>query len=266
MNTNKLNNIIESLTLNYKSWILIILCIFILPTTSSNYNKFFTYIFMLLLSYWFHYASHVDETNASVHIYHHNNSNYFGHIIQILLEFVSLLFLIPFTYLLNINILDRWVMLFFYFFYTTVHNVNYSIFHVNTVHEKHHANVRTNLGPDICDIIFDTKSNNDIENTDHYILNIIVSFLIVWNIHNFWEKSNDSSKFIFKIIFGIVFSMISIIILFFTYYLKRELELKKQMRKPYVGKKKHCKEKNTLKSSKEKIKREKRIKNNKKET
>ena len=42
-------------------------------------------------------------------------------------------------------------------FYTTVHNINYSIFHVNNIHEKHHNDVMYNYGPDIMDILMGTK-------------------------------------------------------------------------------------------------------------
>jgi hypothetical protein len=164
----------------------------------------------------------MDITNASVHLYHHGNNDFFSHFIQILLEFSSLLAIIPISYILNINILNPWIVIFFYIFYTTVHNVNYSILHVNTIHEKHHKEFKTNLGPDICDIIFNTKYNIDeVENTDHYIVNIIVSYIIVIYLHKIWSMSSDNSKIIIQVIFGVFFTIITSILFYVTYYLKK---------------------------------------------
>ena len=67
------------------------------------------------------------------------------------------------------NVLDKWVMIFLYLVYTTTHNINYSIFHVNRTHELHHENIFTNMGPDICDILFETKNQENKED-DEYIL------------------------------------------------------------------------------------------------
>ena len=69
----------------------------------------------------------------------------------------------------------------FVLFYTSVHNINYGYFRINNVHSLHHKTYFTNLGPDICDIMFGTKNNlnETVENTNHYIPNIIIITLIV---------------------------------------------------------------------------------------
>ena len=65
--------------------------------------------------------------------------------------------------------------------YLTTHFINYSIFNVNKFHYLHHINENTNLGPDICDIIFGTKNNTEkyVEDTSHCIPNIIIITIIV---------------------------------------------------------------------------------------
>jgi hypothetical protein len=131
--------------------------------------------------------------------------------------------IIPLNYLFNILILDNWTIVLFYLFYTTVHNINYSIFHVNTIHEKHHKEVTTNIGPDICDILFDTKYDENIENTDHYILNILVAYIIVYYLSFLWGSSHKYYQIYFKNIFGFVFGVCGIIILYFTPLLEKPL-------------------------------------------
>lgn len=214
---NKIDKLIESLRINYKSWIVIFISLFFLPGESSFFIKIITFFFMLFLSYYFHYTAHVDTTNASVHLYHHSHNNFFSHFIQILLEFVTILFIIPLMYLFNIPILDNWTIILFYIFYTTVHNINYSIFHVNTIHEKHHKEVTTNIGPDICDILFDTKYDDDIENTNHYILNIIVAYLVVYSLHSLWCFSDGIYQIYFPYIFAFIFGVFGSIVLYFTF-------------------------------------------------
>ena len=90
------------------------------------------------------------------------------------------------------------------------------------------------MGPDLCDILFDTKykPENGIENTDHYIPNILLATILILFMQYIWKNSenNDNSnnsdnsdnsensennknnyQEIYKKIFGILF-IISIII------------------------------------------------------
>jgi hypothetical protein len=85
-----------------------------------------------------------------------------------------MIFLILYYIVGNI-ILDPWIILFSTLFYSSIHNINYGYLRVNNVHRLHHENVMYNNGPDVCDIMFGTKHPDDaIENTDHYIPNIII--------------------------------------------------------------------------------------------
>lgn len=72
--------------------------------------------------------------------------------------------------------MDVWVILFSVLLYSSVHNINYGYLKLNNVHSLHHNNPFTNLGPDICDIIFGSKHNSNSlpENTNHHIPNMIV--------------------------------------------------------------------------------------------
>lgn len=176
--------VLKSLILNYKSWIVLLLSLYLI----NNYTipDLITLIIMLFTVHLFHYLSHypIFYPLNCAHLYHHDNNNFFSHFIQIIIEFVSILSPIIFKYFLwsSSNFFNTYLIIFVYFFYTTVHTINYSMLHVNTVHEYHHINKLRNAGPDICDILFNTKHDveNQIENTDHYIPNIISSVILIY--------------------------------------------------------------------------------------
>ena len=91
---------------------------------------------MLFLVYWIHWESHVERNWFTIsHHYHHEENNWFSHGIQILLEFQFGLALPVLNEFLFDNILDKWVIIFLYIFYSSVHNINYSMFHINKTHE-----------------------------------------------------------------------------------------------------------------------------------
>lgn len=135
-------------------------------------------------SFFWIYISHMFLHNKFcpfyyLHKYHHENNGLFSLVIEILLElfvFVILFFILP------TNLYNEWVILFCGFIYTSVHNINYGLVHVNNVHALHHKNMDTNYGPDYYDVLFKTKHSleTEVENTSHYIPNIIVSFIIVY--------------------------------------------------------------------------------------
>lgn len=80
-----------------------------------------------------------------------------------------------------LNYLDISAIFVWCIFYATAHNINYNITSP-TCHIDHHKNDRTNYGIDIYDIIFGTKYDwNDLENYNHYAINmIIITVLIIW--------------------------------------------------------------------------------------
>ena len=192
----RFNYFCKSMLLNYKSWFIISLTLFLLDNRITSY---ITFIIMLLVVYISHYIVHLDIAYPFniVHLYHHNNIDTLSHIIQILLEFFAFLFILLLKYLLifqyGVNVMafvNDWIVVFCYFLYTSIHNINYSIFHVNKIHEIHHKTYMKNIGPDISDIIFGTKMNpdSDLENTDHYIFNVVGSALVVIFLKYFFKK------------------------------------------------------------------------------
>jgi hypothetical protein len=220
----KINNLLKSLQLNYKSFLLLFIALIFL--SKNNYLIcFITFFILLILSYLSHYFYHCEifyPLNV-VHIYHHENNNIFSHFIQVILEFQTACFMLCIHYLFNFPLLfNEWILLFFYLFYTTIHNINYSFFHVNHVHEIHHKKMNKNFGPDICDIMFSTKYNikKDIENTDHYIVNIIILFFLIICLKKFCEK--DENKKLFRICFISIYLFFSIVLLITTIYFFRK--------------------------------------------
>lgn len=178
-------NTIKSVTKNIRTWIFFVFAIAIVA--KDNFFKgCVTFFVMLFLVYWVHQESHSTRNWLTIsHHYHHEHNNWFSHGIQILIEMQFGLLLPIVNNVFMDNILDNWVIILLYIFYTTVHNINYSIFHVNQTHELHHENINTNMGPDICDILFNTKNNTNLhddgylEDTGHYITNIIIGTISV---------------------------------------------------------------------------------------
>lgn len=233
---------IDSLILNYKSWILIVVCLYFI-NPNSVFQSVFTFLNMLIISHVFHYFAHTDSAYPGnlIHLYHHDNNNWFSHFIQIVLEFVALLSVNIFKYVYATSFpdvlfykyfmffMDEWIILFSYIFYTSVHNINYSYFHVNHVHEQHHKLKIKNIGPDICDVFFGTKANveNDLENTDHYIPNIICATIIVLVMKYIWNHTENKEFYI--VTFDVVFLICCILLVetfVFLYIQKKETATK----------------------------------------
>ena len=165
----------KSLITNIYSWVAIFVAVYFI---SSDYKKgILTFFILFFFAYYLHTENHKYFTFfTALHRYHHEHNNFFSHFVQYVMELgLPVVFLIVY-YFFGTILLDKWVILFSAVFYSTIHNINYGYFKVNDVHSKHHKNPLTNYGPDICDIMFGTKHPDDIEveNTNHYIPNIIV--------------------------------------------------------------------------------------------
>ena len=192
----------QSLKLNYKSWLAILFVILTLTPGENPLYSLTTFLILMLVVYFTHRCTHSTSSyplNIS-HLYHHTHSNFFSHFIQAILEHALVLCFIFGNMALqrrNIKLgLNNWMILFFYLFYTTIHNINYSYFHVNDVHERHHSLFHKNLGPDICDILFNTK-DGPVENTDHYLYNIVGAFIFVHGLKYFYESSAHQSRILY---------------------------------------------------------------------
>lgn len=180
-NQNKCNMVIKSFILNIHIWILFIVCVFIIKLkTISQFTSKFKVInnlcmliysmkditLLSIFSYIIHYFSHTYRNIFTIiHHYHHETNNkILGDLLQIGLEFLAA---VSCVLIMDLN---PFTVLQFFLIYTTIHNVNYGYYHVNSVHEEHHNNTMINIGPDICDVIFNTKTHKQIQ-TEHTIQN-----------------------------------------------------------------------------------------------
>lgn len=215
-------NVITSIKTNYLSWIVIILSV-IIVSYPSIIAGFITFFNLLFFAYFVHRFSHYSRNVFTIlHHYHHENNNFFSHFSQILLELSLAMTVIPYYYYLGSDYVDIWTTILFTLFYSTVHNYNYGQLRVNDVHYLHHKDIYTNIGPDICDIAFNTKNfkNTEVENTNHYIPNLIVITVFVLLLKHL---STDSiirnimiNLFIVFMGFSVLVISISSIYLYFT--------------------------------------------------
>jgi hypothetical protein len=168
--------VINNLKENAPSWLLLLSTISII-SYPNIFLGVFTFIVFIFIAYFYHVVAHVHKNIFSiVHHYHHENDNFFSHFIQVMLELSIPYPFVMLSYFFGISIFDPWIIIYFMLFYCSVHNINYSIFKVNGVHRLHHTEVNLNFGPDVCDVMFGTKHSSEdcVENTNHYIPNIIV--------------------------------------------------------------------------------------------
>ncbi len=224
---------------NWKSILCMIIAMVVI-CYKDLFGGIFTLFFCLYYVHQFHYLSHLDFVKpiAILHIVHHETNSWWGHLLEILYEFIVMttplfgkIFMdfagIPFP-VFNISFLA-----FFYMFYTTHHNINYSYFHVNRIHERHHKHMTKNLGLDICDNYYGTKCvlpndtiNDIVENTDHYIPNIIIFLAIVLISNWYIKKYNIPNREYFLIIFCVLY--IIFIILSFSMLLFKTMSSEKK--------------------------------------
>ena len=170
----------NSITENCLSWILLFIAMYIL---SSNFVKgIITFFFIFFAAYFGHVEFHKKNNIFTIlHQYHHNNDNFFSHFIHYVIELGFPCVFLPLYYYYDTIFLDEWTLMFSTIFYSTIHNINYGYFRVNDVHSLHHEFPFTNVGPDLCDIMFNTKNklNTTVENTNHYIPNIIIITILL---------------------------------------------------------------------------------------
>lgn len=137
----------------------------------------YTFIGLVSGAYFVHRFSHVELNFFTVmHHYHHENNDWLAYLSQILMELLFGVFVVPMSYAGFTA--HPWATLLFVLVYSSVHNVNYGIFKVNQVHARHHENVHENIGPDVCDILFQSK-HGEVEDTTHYVPNIVAATVIV---------------------------------------------------------------------------------------
>uniref|UniRef100_A0A6C0EII0 Uncharacterized protein n=1 Tax=viral metagenome TaxID=1070528 RepID=A0A6C0EII0_9ZZZZ len=185
LNTYHISKIKEAFTKNYLTFIVMFASCVMLCYENIGLGLMY-YVFCTHLSYFIHILAHEDSSKTInvVHEYHHNYIDNYGHYLQILLELstaiLPIFVIYMFTGRLYIkNTFEPYVIFMFSLFYSSIHNINYSVLHVNKIHENHHKDWTINYGPDICDVLYGTKENyEELENTSHYIPNLLICTMI----------------------------------------------------------------------------------------
>ena len=255
------SNVFKSFNINLYSIPIFIICLMCMSFNNGEFS-FFKYcliIFNLIIctcfSYFYHYFSHMEISYPLTygHYYHHKDSkNIFSIIIENLWEISFLLLpifiklLLQLEYNIDLWFLDNWYVFLFYFVWASTHQINYSIFHVNTIHEKQHKNVFTNLGPEIADVFFCTKSDDEFEDMLHFIPNIIVGLIIIYFLKQYWIKLDDTMQLNCKYGFIYGFAGLTILSLFINIFLCNEdlQEYLKNDLNSFCNKRENIKEKN----------------------
>jgi len=242
-------NLINSLKENYLSWLVLFISAAILSYPNIT-NGIITAICCYFWYYIIHRIQHTFDLNITniIHTYHHDHSRTFlSDLTEVILEINFLNSILPYLYIFNIPFINIWVILLYTFMYITIHNINYTILRVNDVHRAHHLNTNTNHGPDVCDIIFGSKSKLDreVENTDHYIPNIIIGFIFVYIIQCLHRSSEKWRYYLNCAGIGMLLISLLLYVVFSIYLwifvsddLKNEIREKKKKIKQFKKEKK----------------------------
>ena len=115
---------------------------------------------------------------------HHEKQSYLEKYANLFIECLSnILFFVLFYYLqwfLSIDYVPTIIIFYYGFIYTSIHIVNYSLLNASSSHVEHHENKVCNFGPDLLDHLFSTNCDKTIENYNHIIPNILVSFIVTY--------------------------------------------------------------------------------------
>lgn len=209
---------------NYLSWLSILIAVFVISYPDYP-NGIITFLLMIIFAYLIHYYSHKYRNIFTIaHHYHHEHNNFLSHFIQILLEYSIILCFAPFYFIYGKIFFNEWTILFFFIFYSTIHNINYSILRVNNVHYLHHQSILSNIGPDICDIIFGTKNEKDTsaENTNHYIPNIIIGTIVILFLQYLYksDKNKGVMELLLKSSLFLCIAIVAITSIYIWFYLR----------------------------------------------
>ncbi len=218
-----MENWVESILQNATTYMFFVATVFMI-TKHNLVCGIQIVVFSFLFMYLFHYWSHCDVCFPFnvVHLYHHSHNNIHSHVSQIILEFLAGTGMVALVYLFDTVFFNQQtypigLVFFMWFFYTTVHNVNYSYFHVNRIHEYHHQNHFYNLGPDLCDHLFGTKAVES-ENVDHYKWNILVSyglFAVAEYLGRKYPPLQATFKHVFLGVYGIAYCVFMVYSFYF---------------------------------------------------
>ena len=192
------SNLIKLTIINYRLFAAIIVGgVFINYITGDNMLRTsVTYFGISVFSYAVHRLMHrYDDTFlGKIHAIHHN-PKYKDHIITEIIEvlvnltIIGGLLWIPIIMVLEnyvgLQLANHYVILAWAIIFTTYHLINYHVLS-HTVHAQHHTERGVNnYGPELYDIICNTKAeNSEIEDMNNVIVNIIVTLSLVLYLKN----------------------------------------------------------------------------------
>lgn len=140
---------------------------------------------MSMYVYFIHRIAHNIPEKLNVHtLFHHSKLAETSYAFNFTVEtVVNIMFFVVFYWIKNffrLNFIENSLIVYFCIVYTSVHMINYSVFHAGFNHAKHHgANDNVcNYGPDIMDHIFQTNCDNKLENMRHIIINVLIAYFI----------------------------------------------------------------------------------------
>jgi len=167
---------------------------------------------MMGWTYFSHIIAHMKFMEGNLHKYHHDpeKSSKIG--FRILEFFLDIMIfggaiIIPINYGIEFafgsafRFFNYYGILFWSLLYSTYH-LDWHFIKADNPHSHHHKNDKTNYGPDILDILFETKMDEDIiENMNYAIINIVLVFGLFVIFRKFFlpyyingENSQNDSK------------------------------------------------------------------------
>lgn len=214
--------LILSIKTNYIFYISVLVCIIMLSikTDTEFVWGLITMVFISFMGYVVHFISHSFRVEELYDQWNNQNyltrNSYFDYFIRLwcksvdfhdithhdsevnkTFKNVAIEFMLNFytqagaflLFALFVKNLSTPVILLWGFMYPTVHLINYE-FKQSKTHVLHHKNSKTNYGIDIWDILFNTKydgDNTEIENINHYSINVCIITLLIIIVSNKME-------------------------------------------------------------------------------
>lgn len=189
------NNLIKYYSYNYSGAIILFLCSFLISfNTDKQYIKGLISLFITSFTTWIgHYLLHLYPNNSisELHLWAHHSDfartsvgKLFEYLVNeifffgggLLWLFILLLHKITGKYLLNPYIIMFWTL--------SVPIVHELYYHQSSrrenIHKLHHMDNLKSLGPDIWDIIFETKHNNTIIEDETAISIIMLTWCFIY--------------------------------------------------------------------------------------
>ena len=156
--------------------------------TNDIYRSLITRFMLFIWAHRTHIWAHTKWPCVWFHGWHHDpehSQTPWGVFIETYTNIIGSggLSLIPYNIAVEMftgsKILNNYTILYFSLLYTTFHMINYHYLDVKT-HIDHHEDISINYGPDVMDVMFQTKKDHeDYEDMNHATVNNIGMLLVV---------------------------------------------------------------------------------------